>query len=464
MLKEFSKIEYKNKPELDHDFVPVVLWNYRYRQSLIEHGKQEKIIISIEDASGSIFSYPTEVFPNNDIYYNLNIKYIQGIIDSILWIIGGYKLTLSGNRKIFEHFKDKYLSEDNPNFESTFMGKNVYRKPFEVNYCSFEDAPTSNENYIKPSKNINGNRIGFDLGGTTKKCAAVVNGEIVFATSIPWDPRSQKDPEWFRNEIKDLLNKAAEKMPSVDCIGGSSAGVIIDNQPRGGLIFLNVPPNRFNTISNLFTDLKKEWKIPVAIVNDGEVTALAGAQTLNKNAILGVCMGTSFGGGYITPEGFLTGRLNEIGYVPIDYNEKAVIDEWSGCVGTGIKYFSIQAIARLAPLAKIDVSKCKSEHEISQLVLNLLKKNDKRAENIYITIGAYLAYAIAHYSEFYEFKNILPLGGVTLGKGGKLMIAETKRILKEDFKSIYNSIEFLDFNSSDNHKALAIAAASIPVI
>ena len=74
-------------------------------------------------------------------------------------------------------------------------------------------------------------------------------------------------------------------------------------------------------VNTLFLELKRAWNgIPFEVVNDGEVTALAGSMALGKNAVLGIAMGSSLAGGFVTPEGNITSWLNELAFAPVDYN------------------------------------------------------------------------------------------------------------------------------------------------
>ena len=87
----------------------------------------------------------------------------------------------------------------------------------------------------------------------------------------------------------------------------------------------------------MFRTLQKEkWNnIPFEVVNDGEVTALAGAMGMNDNAVLGVAMGTSEAAGYVDPEGHIKPWLNELAFAPVDYSEEGGVDEWSKDMGVG---------------------------------------------------------------------------------------------------------------------------------
>ncbi len=51
-----------------------------------------------------------------------------------------------------------------------------------------------------------------------------------------------------------------------------------------------------------------------------------------------------------------------------------------------------------------------------------MAKGDARAAKIYETIGVYLGCAMAHYAEFYDFRQALILGRVTTGRGGDIVM------------------------------------------
>ncbi len=99
----------------------------------------------------------------------------------------------------------------------------------------------------------------------------------------------------------------------------------MNNRVKVGSLFRGVPQDVFNArVKDLFLDIRKAWNnVPFEVVNDGEVTALAGSMSLGENAILGIALGTSTAAGYVTPEGDITTWLNELAFVPIDYNPAA---------------------------------------------------------------------------------------------------------------------------------------------
>ena len=141
-------------------------------------------------------------------------------------------------------------------------------------------------------------------------------------------------------------------MPRVDGIGVSSAGVFIGNAPMVSSIFLKVPRSRREEVKTIFDRAAKEiGDVPIVVANDGDVSALAGAMSLGAGCVMGLAMGTSEAAGYVNRESNLLGWFSELAFAPVDLNEHAMRDEWSGDIGVGCKYFSQDAVIKLAPAA-----------------------------------------------------------------------------------------------------------------
>jgi predicted NBD/HSP70 family sugar kinase len=252
----------------------------------------------------------------------------------------------------------------------------------------------------------------------------------------------------------------------VDAIGGSAAGVYVNNRVKVASLFRGVPAEVFNKrVRDLFLEIRKAWSnIPLDVVNDGEVTALAGSMSLGKNSILGISLGTSTAGGYVNAEGNITTWLNELAFVPVDYNPQAPTDEWSGDYGCGVQYFSQQCVGRLLAPAGIEVDAKLPLPEKLKHVQKLMDQGDGRARKIYQTIGTYLGYAIPHFTDFYELGNVLILGRVTSGPGGDIIIAGAKEVLKIEFPELTGKIAFHIPNEKDKRHGQAVAAASLPKV
>jgi predicted NBD/HSP70 family sugar kinase len=253
-------------------------------------------------------------------------------------------------------------------------------------------------------------------------------------------------------------------MPRVDAIGGSAAGIYIDNRPRVASLFRGVPKELFESkIGNLFIDLKKAWGgIPFDVVNDGEVTALAGAMSLSDGAVLGVALGSSEAGGYVNRGGEITTWLNELAFCPVDYDPQAPVDEWSGDGGCGAQYFSQQAVFRLVPRAGIELAASLSPADKLKAVQELLGAGDARARRIFETIGVYLGYGVAHYADFYDTRHVLIMGRVTSGDGGNLILSHAQEVLKKDFPELEEKVQLHLPDESSRRVGQAVAAASLP--
>jgi predicted NBD/HSP70 family sugar kinase len=292
----------------------------------------------------------------------------------------------------------------------------------------------------------------------------VIDGEVVFSEEIEWHPVPERDPQWHFDQIMDSLRRAAAHLPRVDAIGGSSAGVYVNNRVKVSSLFRGVPPDLFESrVKDLFLEVDRAWGgIPFEIANDGEVTALAGSMALNDNAVLGIAMGSSLAGGYVTPGGHITSWLDELAFAPVDYQPAAPADEWSGDVGCGVQYFSQQAVGRLAAKARILLPDGMSLPERLKEVQRLMDHDDPRAAAIYRTIGVYLGYGAAHYARFYPLKHILVLGRVTTGRGGDLILEQARRVLSVEFPSLAPQLAFHVPDEKSKRHGQAIAAASLP--
>jgi predicted NBD/HSP70 family sugar kinase len=218
----------------------------------------------------------------------------------------------------------------------------------------------------------------------------------------------------------------------------------------------------FPQAAGVFKRIQKEWGVPVVVMNDGDVTALAGALSLRKTGMLGVAMGSSEAGGFMDKQGRILGWLNELAFAPVDYNPAAVADEWSGDLGVGALYFSQQAVNKLLPAAGIAVPKDMGLPERLKEVQALMAKGDERAAKIYETIGVYLGYTIPHYADFYDYEHLLILGRVTTGQGGDIVLAKAREVLQREFPEVARAIALHVPDEKSRRVGQAVAAASLP--
>ena len=452
-------------PELDPGFLPSVLWNREYRKQVAASGKALKIIIALTRSIGTVSTFEAEVFPHEGEYRALNVKYVERMVKSLLWTKGGYKITIAGCAELAKDISEIYSPSGVRAFDYDIMGIKIYGRPMEVVSCALEDAPACNEISVKLGGNMDGCRIGFDLGGSDRKCAAVIDGETVFTEEVTWDPYFEKDPEYHKAGIRDSIRRAAAKLPRVDAIGGSAAGVYVNNQPRVASLFRGVEQSLWpEHVIPIFDEIQAEYGVPLQVANDGDVTALAGSMAMDSNGVLGIAMGTSEAVGYVNLEGNITDWLNELAFSPVDYRDDAPRDEWSGDIGCGAQYFSQQAVARLAPAAGFDFPADMPLPERLVKVQEKMAEGDERAAKIYRTIGVCFGYGIAQYAEFYAIRLLLALGRVTSGKGGDLILETARKVLDKEFPEIAKDINFRTPDEKFKRHGQAVIAASLPDI
>jgi len=458
------KVKPRTVPAIDQGFVPAVLWNRAFKEEVEKSGGAVRIAVTLERPNGTVSRMDTAVFPHDAEHRAVNIKYVERLIKFLLWMKGGYRVTIAGCPELAADIAGIYSADGVRAFDYEIMGERIYGHPFEVVSCALSEVKPGKEIQVKLGGHMDGCRIGFDLGGSDRKCAAVVDGETVYSEEIPWDPYFQKDPNYHLEGIRDSLRRAAEKMPRVDAIGGSAAGVYVDNEPRIASLFRGIGKEDFKAhVVGIFHQLQKEWdNIPLIVANDGEVTALAGAISMQSNGVLGLSMGTSQAVGYVNLEGNITDWLNELAFAPVDYRENAPADEWSGDLGCGVQYFSQQAVARLAPAAGIDFPNDMPFPEQLIQVQKLMAAGDSRAAEIYKAIGIYFGYTIAHYADFYEIRNLLILGRVTSGEGGNMVMAVAEDLLRREFPELASKISFRTPDEQFKRHGQAVIAASLP--
>ncbi len=465
MSKTMPLVEPKVTPPLDDQFRPASLANRAFRAAVRESSKGVPLVIGLERGDGSISRFETEVFAPDADGAEANFFYTERLVKFLLWQRGGWRVIIGGPEEIGQYIKQVYSPTGERAFDYDFMG-GVYERPFTVEVTQADNVPPAKEETTPMGRHLNGCRIGFDAGASDHKVAAVIDGEPVFSDEIVWDPRPQTDPEYHYSHIRAALKKAAEHLPRVDGIGVSSAGVYINNRVMVASLFRGIPKDVFDArVKDIFLNIAEEMgDVPIVAVNDGEVTALAGAMTLEDNSVLGIAMGSSEAGGYVNADGNITGWLNELAFVPIDYSPDAPVDEWSGDRGCGVQYFSQVGAIRLANKVGLDLSAGETPAEQLKIIQDYQAKGDERTRKVFETIGTWLGYAIAHYNDFYDLRHVLILGRVTSGEGGHIILENTEKVLKEEFPELSGAISLHLPDEMSRRVGQAIAAASLPEV
>ncbi len=451
---------------LDPGFQPAVLWNEAYQKYVAADPSARPLSIALEQRDGSVSVFKTRILSKTHPESGFTFTYIERLVKTLLWCRGGWRIHIGGDSELAKRLGQHYSPEGPRAFDNEVIGQKVYGQPLCFVSCAYEETPEDSSASSTLGGHLDGCRIGFDLGGSDRKCAAVKDGEVVFSEEVPWDPYFQSDPSYHIEGIHESLSRAAEHLPHVDAIGGSSAGIYINNEVRIASLFRGVSEADFEQhIRRIFFTLKQRWDgVPFEVANDGDVTALAGAMSLKDQAVLGVSMGTSQAGGYVNPQGQITTWLNELAFAPVDYQPNGPVDEWSGDYGCGVQYFSQQGVNRLALAAGFTFSDDMGLPARLERVQEAMAAGDQRAQRIFETIGVYFGYTIAWYAQLYTIRNLLFLGRVTSGQGGDLIRETATKVLQQAFPALAQSIRIVTPDEKQKRHGQAIAAASLPQI
>lgn len=454
------------KPILEPEFKPAIIELRSFFDDVNKYSNKQHLIVCIERAKGYIYRKEFDILPDG-VDDERNTFIVERIIKCILWVVGGFKIYIAGSHVVYKNIKNYYSEGGLRDFDYHFMGT-VFERKMEVVECTYENIPQMKSSSLAVGGHLEGRRIGFDVGGSDIKVSAVKDGEVLSSEEIVWLPKLNEDINYHYDFFYKAMKSAIDKLGGdVDGIGISAAGVIVENKPMVSSIFIKVPKENFELVKGAYINtvkrLEKELShpIPFEVANDGDVTALAGALDLKDNCVLGIAMGTSEAVGYVDRNGNLPGWFSELAFMPVDFNKSAMVDEWSHDSGVGCKYFSQDAVIKLAPKAGIELNPNLTLAEKLKVVQKLNEEGHEGANQIFESIGVYLAYALAFYAEFYEIKHVLLLGRVTSGKGGETILKVVKETLKKEFLE-YSHIDIGMPSDFMRRLGQSIAAASLP--
>ena len=458
---EYLGIQYelKNTPSLDKGFIPFGVWMDSYLQ-----GAKTPISIAVERQEGQISVRHTFIHGTPEMK-DADYRYVERYVKFLLWSIGGFKVYVCGCSEIAKKLQNAYSLTGERAFDYDFFQK-LYEKELVIIDLPMNECPAPNESPKPMGGHMDGCRIGFDAGGSDRKVSAVIDGECVYSEEVVWHPKKNPDPTYQYEGILDSFRTAASKMPRVDGIGVSSAGVFVGNAPMISSIFYCVPRDRWEEVKTVFDRAAAAIgeNIPIVVANDGDVSALAGAMGMNCGNIMGLAMGTSEAVGYVDKDKNVLGWISELAFAPVDLSEEAMQDEWSTDFGVGCKYFSQDAVIKLAPRAGIELDETLTPAEKLKVVQKLMEADDPRAQAVFKDIGVYLAYTVVLYSKFYDIHHLMLLGRVMSGKGGDTILATCQQVLADEFPQLAQKVQVMLPDEKTRRVGQSAAAASLPEI
>merc|ERR1719326_1992675 len=255
---------------------------------------------------------------------------------------------LAGPAKTCDELKRAFSPGGSYEFEAAQMPKvnGTPDETFQVKIISVEELPEAKDTPQVCGKEANGNRLAFDLGKSDIKTVAIKDGEVLESAETEWDV-TNPDPQYHFDAIvaamKASVERAKEKgFGDIQAVGGSATGTVGgDNSATWCDIFPNVPPDVYKEkVVDIFKRIAKEvaGDVPLKVINDGEVTALAAYQKIKEGNVMGISMGSSEGGGYANKDGNLMGWINELCYIKLDMNPDAPDDPWTKGAHRGISH------------------------------------------------------------------------------------------------------------------------------
>ncbi len=455
---EYLGISYEmnHPPKLDPGFIPFGIWRAAYLK-----GASKPIAIALERDQGQISVHHTFIHGTPEMA-EADYRYVERYVKFLLWSTGGFRITVCGCSELTQRLIAAYCAGGERDFDHTFFFQ-LYERELQIVDLPLDQCPAANESAKPIGGHLDGCRIGFDAGGSDRKVSAVIDGETVYSEEVIWFPKLNEDPAYHYGHILEALRTAASKMPRVDAIGVSSAGVFIGNAPMVSSLFIKVPRFRWDEVKTVYDRAGAAiGDVPVVVANDGDVSALAGAMGLGKGKLMGMAMGTSEAVGYVDKDQNVLGWINELAFAPVDLQTGAMQDEWSQDFGVGCKYFSQDAVIKLAPAAGIALPAELSLAEKLKFVQKLMEADDPRAAAIFETIGAYLAYTVVLYSQFYDLEYLMLLGRVMSGKGGDTILRVCNEILAEEYPALAAKCCVTLPDEKMRRVGQSVAAASLP--
>ncbi len=453
------EFEMKHAPKLDPTFIPFGVWRAAYLKDA-----KTPIAIAVERDKGRVSVHKTFIHGTAEMA-EADYRYVERYVKFLLWSIGGFRVSICGCSELAKRLQEAYRIGGEREFDYTFVNQ-LYERDLEILDLPLDDCPAANEVAEPMGGNMDGCRIGFDAGGSDRKVSAVIDGECVYSEEVIWFPKLNEDPEYHFGHIVEAFRTAASKMPRVDAIGVSSAGTFIGNAPMLASLFIKVPRTNWDKVKTIYDRAAAaiDPNVPILVANDGDVSALAGAMGLGKGKLMGIAMGTSEAVGYVDADQNVLGWINELAFAPVDLQATAMQDEWSTDFGVGCKYFSQDAVIKLAPWAGIEIPEDLSLAEKLKFVQKLMEVDDPRAQAVFETIGAYFAYTTILYSQFYDIEYMMLLGRVMSGKGGDTILRVCNEILADEYPELAAKCSVTLPDEKMRRVGQSVAAASLPKI
>jgi predicted NBD/HSP70 family sugar kinase len=400
-------------PGLDPAFRPLAPRLRRYREALGASGRSEPFVLALERDRGNLERLDLEIFPAGAPEARDTFPYLAARVDLFLHGQGGWRLFLGGDPDLCGRLAALYQPGGPMEAVADRLGS-AYRRYFEIRILEPPEIPEPRALFPVLGGQRAGRRIGFLLGARSIRAAAVVDGRAVHRVECPWNPAGMSDPADLETAIRQCLALAAAPLGEVDAVGGGLPGLVVDNEVRVSSLFRG--PRESKWAGTLFRRLEAEWGVPVRIVGDGDVAALAqGLPALGAVELLG----DDGVMGYLDPDGRLTGRMNLLAPMTMEVGPSA---------RPLAAFLGREAFPRLAEAAGIHFPSSASQAENLGEAEARADRGEAGAREILETLGTWLGHAAALVAESCELSHLLIRGEGLEGAAGDRILARAGEV------------------------------------
>jgi len=178
----------RHRSVIDPGLVPAAIWTRAYlrRCAATEGSSELTIALRREDGTTSLFR--TRLLKpgvDDDASY----LHVERTVKFLLWSRGAPDILLCGPEAtaLARRLQADYSAAGTRAFDADFLRK-VFERPLSFRAIATSELPTAVSAHLPLGRNLDGCRIGFDLGGSDRKCAALIDGKVVFSQEVKWDP------------------------------------------------------------------------------------------------------------------------------------------------------------------------------------------------------------------------------------------------------------------------------------
>ena len=154
--------------KLDRAFSPLGQYHRSQVVAARRAGESKLMRLALERENGNVTVFETVIGAAGD---PATLLHAERLAKFLLWSVGGWRLFVSAPPEVAAHLAKTYAHGGVRSFDVELMEK-VYEKPFEVVSVRLEDLPAAHESETALGGNLDGCRIGFDLGASDYKAVS----------------------------------------------------------------------------------------------------------------------------------------------------------------------------------------------------------------------------------------------------------------------------------------------------